>query len=126
MLSTTFFFSIVTTILTVIFPVQSLSTDLHRKVARSLSNSSTSSLSLSNLTLTNSTTLDITEDSVYNADCNDEALVIVGQAINDAVHMAKTVEQIWFEDKYLPIFEKYMGTNCRDQDLLQWAYSKRH
>ena len=133
MLSTSFFFFIFTSFLTVILPVQGIYTDAHWKDARSLSNSSIpaqalkSLLSPSNLTITNSTThLNTTENSVYNDDCNGEASVIVEQAINDAVTMAKTVQQVWSQPKYLPILEKYMGTNCDNDASREWIQSKRH
>lgn len=132
MLSTTLFCLIVTPVLTVILPVQGLYTDRHRKDARSLSNSSIptqalkSSLSPSNLTITNSTTrFKTTEDSVYvDGDCSDEALVTVGQAISDAVTMAKAVQQVWLQPIYFPILKKYMGTTCYEKGA--WIQSKRH
>lgn len=105
MLSTSFFFFIVTPVLTVILPVQGLYTDSHRKDARSLSNSSIpaqaltsllSSLSSSNLTTTNSTThFNTTEDTVYTGyECSGEALAIEVQAISNTVTMAKTVQKV--------------------------------
>lgn len=133
MLSTSFFLSIFTPVLTVILPVQGISTDPHRKDARSFSNSSIPaqalkiSLSPSNLTITNSTThLNTTEGSFYNDNCNGEALAIVGQAINDAVIMAKTVQQVWSQPKYLPILEKYMGKICDIEASHEWIQSKLH
>lgn len=133
MLSITFLFSIITPILTIIIPVQGSYTDPHRKDARSLSNSSIpaqalkSLLNPSNLTITNSTThITTTEDSVYNDDCDGEAEVIVLQAINDAVTMAKTVQHVWSKTEYYPILAKYMSTNCLDDGPRQWIQGERH
>ena len=120
MLSSLFFCStVVTLVFTVLFPVQGLYTDLHGKATRSLSNSSTSSLSLSNTTT-------IIEDSVENSDCDGEALAIVGQAINDAVTMAKAVQQVWSQRQYYPILQWYMGRYCLIDRKRKWIQSKRH
>ena len=133
MLSTLFFCVIVTPVLTGILPVQGLYTDPHRKDARRFSNSSNTAQALtllpspSNLTITNSTTdVTTTEDSVYNDGCDSEALIVVGQAIIDAVTMAKTVQQVWSQPEYLPILEEYMGKNCDSDIPRQWIQCKCH
>lgn len=129
MQSSSFFFSIVALLLTVVLPVQGQDTDLPSISAQALTSLlSFSNSTTTNSTITNSTThISTTEDSVYNDDCEGAALATVGQAMSDAVTMAQAVKGVWNESQYLPILEKYMGKDCLDNTFhSDWIQSKRH
>lgn len=64
------------------------------------------------------------EDRIINGNCDAQTKLIANQAIDDAIAMVQTVREVWQQEQYRPVLEKYMGKGCLNSTSVAWINSR--